>query len=472
MTGPFATARRGWRALHACGHEEVSSASLAAFRVLYGLLAFVSATRALGLGWVESFYVQPEVHFTYFGFDFVQVAPPAVMHGVFVAMAALGVLLAVGLFTRAAAVLHLVLFTYVELVDVSTYLNHYYLFSLLGLWLVILPVGRMGSVDAIRAGSSLRVIPRWMLWALRVQVGAVYVHAALAKLSADWLLHGQPLGLWLASRTDFPLVGAYLSEPWVAIGASWAGFLNDLAAPFLLLHRRTRPWMYAVLVFFHVVTSMLFNIGLFPFIMLGAATIFFDPAWPKRLFARLGRHLPRSLSARRAESAKPLGPLGPLAAAALVAFLTFQVLYPLRANLYAGNVLWHEQGMRFSWRVLCRQKAGSVTYRVRWEGRERELRVSPNEYLSRMQESQMSEQPDLILQLAHHIADEHRRQGRRGVEVRVDAWVSLNGRPMARIVDPNIDLTTVEDGFGPAAWILPEPEGPPHPLQPSRLASR
>ncbi len=451
------------------GDEPVSAASLGAFRILYGVLAFAGATRALAMGWVDQFYVQPELHLKYFGFAWIDAAPAPWMHAVFVAMAALGVLIALGIHTRIVAALHLLLFTYVELIDVSTYLNHYVLFSLLGLWLVLLPSGRALSLDAWRKGGAAS-IPRWMLWVMRAQIGVVYVHAALAKVSVDWLLHGQPLGIWLSARTDLPVVGALFMEPWlpfVALAAGWAGFLNDLLAPALLSHRRTRPFMFAVLVFFHVMTSYLFDIGLFPLIMLSGATLYFAPDWPRRVLARFRR------APRRPEVATPIPRLGRASAVALVAFLALQALWPLRANLYEGNVLWHEQGMRFAWRVLCREKAGSVSYRVRWDGHPREMHVSPGEYLDLRQESEMSGQPDLILQLAHHIAEEHRRAGHEGVEVRVDALVSLNGRPMARLIDPEVDLTTLRDGFAPADWILSEPPGEPLPLwRPARLAVR
>lgn len=458
----------GWARLRARGDEPVSAASLGAFRILYGVLAFAGATRALAMGWVDQFYVQPELHLKYFGFGWVEAAPAPWMHAVFVAMAGLGVLIALGWHTRVVAALHLLLFTYVELIDVSTYLNHYVLFSLLGLWIVLLPSGRALSLDARRKGAA--AIPRWMLWVLRTQIGVVYVHAALAKVSADWLLHGQPLGIWLSARTDLPVVGALFMDPWlpfVALAAGWAGFLNDLLAPALLSHRRTRPFMFAVLVFFHVMTSYLFDIGLFPLIMLSGATLYFAPDWPRRVLAWIGR------GEHRVPTRQPTRPLGRLSAAALVAFLALQALWPLRANLYEGNVLWHEQGMRFAWRVLCREKAGSVTYRVRWDDHPREMHVSPGAYLDVRQESEMSGQPDLILQLAHHIADEHRRLGHEGVEVRVDALVSLNGRPMARLIDPEVDLTTLRDGLAAADWILPEPEGEPLPLRPpERLAVR
>jgi hypothetical protein len=55
--------------------------------------------------------------------------------------------------------------------------------------------------------------------------------------------------------------------------------------------------------------------------------------------------------------------------------------------------------------------------------------------------------------------------GFQGIEVRVDAWVSLNGRPMQRMIDPDADLMRVRDGIWPAAWILPAPDLPPIKLQ-------
>ena len=75
----------------------------------------------------------------------------------------------------------------------------------------------------------------------------------------------------------------------------------------------------------------------------------------------------------------------------------------------------------------------------------------------------MAVQPDLILQLAHHIAREFEAAGRPGVEVHADARASLNGRPAAVLVDPATDLAREQDGIGPKRWILPAPDiEPPH----------
>ena len=108
-----------------------------------------------------------------------------------------------------------------------------------------------------------------------------------------------------------------------------------------------------------------------------------------------------------------------------------QILVPLRAHLYGGNVLWHEQGMRFSWRVMARAKNGSVTFIVRDPRDGRQWHVSPAKYLTRIQEREMAVQPDLILQLAHHIAREfeaRRASGRRGSRRRARVAERAAGR--------------------------------------------
>lgn len=424
----------------------VDGASLAAFRVLYGSLAAFGAFRFLAYGWIDAFYVTPTFHFTYWGFHWVRPFGSVGMHVVFGVMLVLGIAIALGLFYRLSIVAYVALFTYVELIDVTNYLNHYYLMSLLGLWLAFMPLGDVLGLDGRRRGTTRTSVPRWMIDVLRLQVACVYVYAALAKLNADWLLEGQPLGIWLSARSDLPLVGPALEQEWVALAMSWGGFLYDLTIVAWLSWDRTRRFAYVVVLGFHGAVGVLFSIGLFPWIMAAATTVFFAPDWPRRWMARLGRTLPeyRATPHRLARGIAPV----------LVVLAALQVLVPLRAHLYEGDVNWHEQGMRWSWRVLCREKNGSVSYRVRTADRPREYYITPNRYLTSAQEREMGGQPDLILQLAHHIADDLRARGERDVEVRVDALASLNGRPNRRLIDPDVDLVTVVDGFAQADWIM------------------
>src|SRR5690606_19633190 len=129
-----------------------------------------------------------------------------------------------------------------------------------------------------------------------LQVGVVYFYAGVAKIEADWLLHAQPLGIWLASRAETPVIGPLLAVPEMAYVMSWAGMLHDVLVVPLLLSRRTRPYAFGALVVFHGFTHRLFNIGVFPFLMPIAATVFFEPDWPRRLGAWLRRRIGRPAS--------------------------------------------------------------------------------------------------------------------------------------------------------------------------------
>ncbi|MBC7173076.1 MAG: HTTM domain-containing protein [Polyangiaceae bacterium] len=438
----------------------VDVASLAVYRVLFGALLATSSLRFLLEGWVERSFVEPSFFFKYWGFEWVEPLPEPFMSGAFVALAVLGVLVALGLFYRFAIVGFFLIFTYVELIDVSNYLNHYYLVSLLALLMSFLPMNRAFSIDA-RLFPSLRVewVPAWVLYLLRFQVGAVYFFAALAKVEPDWLLHGQPLNIWLSSRTDTPILGPLLVFPELALVFSWAGFLNDLLAPFLLTHRRTRALGFAMVVCFHLATHLLFNIGIFPFLMMLNATLFFDPSWPRKLFRRRAFRAPPAMH-------RPSKPVRRAAALAIAVYALVQVALPVRSHLYAGSVLWHEQGMRFAWRVMLRKKAGTVTFRVRSLERTREVHVFPHRYLTAFQEDEMSSQPDLILQLAHRIAEDFRLRGHHDVEVRADALVSLNGRRALAMIDPDANLAAIRDSLLPASYILPGPTDDPAWLAP------
>ena len=116
---------------------------------------------------------------------------------------------------------------------------------------------------------------------------------------------------------------------------------------------------------------------------------------------------------------------------------------------------------------MVREKNGSVTFHVRPRGGGPTIEVPPERYLTRVQAREMAGQPDLIWQLAQHMAGDFAARGRGPVEVRVSALVSLNGRRSAPLIDPEVDLTRVSDGLGKASWILPAPNTSPPRLRPS-----
>lgn len=441
--------------------QPVDAASLAAFRIGFGLLLAVGMLRFLAEGWVRVLFVEPTFFFKYYGFAWVDAPPPAVVYALYGALCLLALAFAAGLFFRAVAILLFLGFSWVELIDVTNYLNHYYLVSLLLFLSAFLPLGDTWSSDARRRPDRARqTVPAWVLYLLRFQVGVVYVFAGLAKLGSDWLLYAQPLGIWLAARDEMPLLGPFFATNWAPYLMSWAGFLFDSSIVLFLAWKRTRVFAFVVVLIFHTGTHLLFDIGLFPFLMPLAATLFFSPSWPRRVFARWVGPPPDGSTAQE-ESPVVWTPRRRLVALPVAAYVVLQVVLPLRSVAYGGDVLWHEQGMRWSWKVMVREKNGSIVYRVRNADTGREWQVGPMHYLTWRQANEMTGQPDLVLQLAQHIADDFEQRGLGPVEVRVDALVSLNGRPATRLIDPTVDLARVEDGLRPASWILPRGDAPP-----------
>jgi hypothetical protein len=487
-------------------YQPLDIAALAAYRILFGLLMFVGTVRFMLQGWVERLFVEPTFHFKYWGFHWVQVPGPTGLHLLYAAIALSALLVALGAFYRVAIIAFWCLFTYAELMDVTTYLNHYYFVSLQALILCFLSPHRAWSIDAgRRPAAAVTTLPAWQTWWLRFQVGVLYLYAGLAKIESDWLFHAQPLNLWLPSHSGMPIIGPVLAQPWAHFAFSWFAFLFDTFIIAFMLWKRTRPIAFCVILVFHLFTHLFFNIGLFPFIMVFGVLIFFEPDWPRRLAKRLARGSTYALSTiagfiGRPEPARPAAarwlssraavrdragcrpngdhrpvPVGTvtsaavpirwsrsqaIAALAVFGFCLVQFLLPLRHWAYPGTVLWHEQGMRFSWRVMLREKSGALDYRV-VDATGHTVFVSPHRYLTMQQYREMAAQPDMILQLAHRIRDDYNGRGVGPVEVHADSKVSLNGRVARPMIDPQANLAAVSDGTARAAWILPPPIEPP-----------
>lgn len=424
------------RRFHETFVQPVDIASLVAFRALFGLVMVTALTRFMLRGWVQQLLVEPQVHFTFEAFPGVRPWPSPLMHlhCALLIVAALGI--ALGCAYRLCSVSFLVGFTYLELIDKSLYLNHYYLVSLLAALLCVLPAGRAFSVDAWRdPRRALSSVPAWGLWAVRFQVAVVYFFAGVAKLNHDWLFEAQPLRIWLAARSDWPVVGGLLARPETAFIASWLGAAFDLTIVSLLLAKRTRGVGFVLVVAFHALTAALFPIGIFPWLMTAAATLLLSPSWPRRWIQRFAASRPRS-----AEPWRPRAWLPTLVAL----HCAIQLLLPLRQHWSGSPSAWSGQGFNFAWNVMVAEKAGAVSFRAVDRRSGDSVRVEPRVFLARFQEVAMAQDPDMVRQGALFVAERFRRQGR-DVAVYADAFASLNGRPARALVDPHVDLTRSSD---------------------------
>ncbi len=409
-------------------NQLVSAASSKVFRIGFGVVAFVLIVRFLARGWIESLILEPEFHFKYPGFEWVVPLPAPLMYAHFVLLGVAALAIAAGFRHRLAAAFFALGFAYVELIDRTNYLNHYYWIILTAGLLAFLPVAGRDEV------------PAWVVWLLRFQVGMVYVFAGMAKVNTDWLLEGQPLATWLPARSDMWLVGPLLALPVTALVLSWLAALFDLTIVGWLSSRRTRLAAYLVLVSFHVSTWALFpSIGVFPLVMSVSALVFFPPDWPQRFLSQIAE----PVSPRREPAIRPVW----VAAAAVYVFA--MLLVPLRHHMIPGDVKWTGEGYLFSWQVMLSEKSGSASFVVT-DAEGRSWVVGPPDYLNERQVAVMATDSRLIEQTAKLIADDL------DVTVAADVKLSFNGRPSAQYTDPAVPLAP-RPVDAPRFLLLPPP---------------
>ncbi len=438
----------------------VSPTPLVAFRLIFGALMLFGILRFMLKGWVNELYIEPDFHFTYLGFSWVQPLVGSWMYLPFILMviASLGIIL--GMRYRLSAILFFVCFTYVELLDKANYLNHYYFVSLVSFIMCWLPAHVDFSVDA-RLHPTIRreTIPAWTVLIIQLQLGIVYFFAGIAKLNSDWLFHAQPLKTWLQAYRDLPLVGNLFATSWLAFAFSWFGCIYDLTIPFFLSFRKTRSIAYFFVIVFHIVTWLLFPIGVFPWVMIFSTLIFFPASFHTRWIQWL-KKICRWKEITLFQTRKSIGKKIVLWGFGI--YLTIQVVVPLRYTLYPGNLFWTEEGFRFSWRVMLMHKEGYATFYVVDRTTNNSIQIENATYLTPVQIDQMATQPDMILQFAHHLEnvfnDTLISNGEQSVHlknpaIQAEVFVSLNGRPHQLYIRRTIDLTNETYTLKHRTWL-------------------
>ena len=456
----------------------------------------VGAVRFMFSDWIQKLYVEPTFFFKFYGFEWITVPSETGCYILYslIAISALGI--AFGAFYRLSAITFFVTFTYSELLDATNYLNHYYLVILLSFLLIFLPAHKKYSIDVWRKPEIKKdKVPAWTIYIIIFQLCCVYFFAGLAKLNPDWLFSAMPMAIWLPERSNFPILGYVFQFKETAYIFSYFGAFYDLTIWIFLLNRKTRPYAYIAVVVFHVMTKLLFNIGLFPMIMMCSTLVFFSGEWHEKVHEKIIRVLKPLLFPsflRRQESPKSNGTQfqkeqnqkdeslnmeslrtgdscirrndgfylsfkirkKSIIKYALLTYIIIQLLLPFRYLLYSNHLFWSEEGYRFSWRVMLVEKHGLATFYVEDSKTNRKSEIVNGNYLTLYQEKQMAIQPDFILQFAHHLAEEYEtKHGFVNPIVTVDAHVAMNGRISKRFIKSDVNLTKIKDGFSAKNWI-------------------
>lgn len=438
----------------------VDGASLAAFRIFFGALMAAQAFYKY-FGDIDRHYAPGKLHFTYPLFDWISPWPAFGMHLhiIIMGIAALGIM--AGLFYRLSACVYLLTYSYVFLIEQTTYNNHYYLIILFALLFTVTNANASASVDTLRSNQTgFGCVPYWNVLIFRAQFIIVYFYGGLAKLNSDWL-NGEPVRHWLANRSDYPVVGHLFIQEWCVSFFTYGGLLFDLLIGFMLLWKRTRLIALVPFLFFHLTNNWLFTIGIFPILAIGGVVIFFDPATPRGWLRLIGADVPDPKRVQRPVIDKRRTVLLTFFAV----YFAIQCLVPLRHFLYDGNVSWNEAGHTFAWHMKLRDKRSRGVFTVSdpdtgetWTVNARQQLV----HMSSTQRKRMLVRPQIILQYAHFLRDNHKALGVRDPIVRAQVEASLNGRPYRPLIDPQADLAKrTYTLFGTPSWILPLEPGLP-----------
>ena len=435
--------------------EPVNNAPLVVWRVAFGTLMLLESWGAIATGWVYRNLVEPEFTFSFIGFESLQVFLGWPMYAWFALMgvAALGV--ALGYRYRVSAAVLAVLWSGAYFLQKTSYNNHYYLAVLLCWGMAALPAHRRAALDVARTGVRTYTHGRWISVLAKAQLLIVFTYGALAKLYPGWL-NGDFIAHSFARKAHYPVLGPLLAQGWFQDFITYGAIAFDGLIIPLLWWRPTRRLAFCGLIAFNLFNSVVFQIGIFPYLVLALTVFFFEPAYIERLF----RLQPAGAAASQL-TPKPAAtpPLSRPVTLALVGYLAVQVMLPLRHHFIPGDVNWREEGHRLSWRMMLRSKGGTVRLEaVNPVSGERE-RVRPRDFLTQKQASRLAGYPYFLWRFAQYVEAHYRARGWPEVEVYATrSKVYLNGRDAAPLVAPTTDLTAVEWNYwGRNPWVLDHP---------------
>ena len=427
--------------------KHIDNSALIVFRIIFGLLIFLESIGAIFTGWVKHTLIDPEFTFTFIGLEWLQPLPGNWMYLYYIIMGIFGFCVMIGYKYRFNIISFTLMWIATYLMQKSSYNNHYYFLCLLSVVMIFLPANRYLSVDAKQNPNiKSNAMPQWSALILMFHMFLVYTYGSIAKLYPDWL-DTTVIELMMKGKQHYHIIGDLLQEKWLHYFLAYGGILFDGLIIPLLLFKRTRKWAFFASVFFHLFNSIVFQVGIFPYLSLAFALFFFEPKTIQKLF------LKKKYFYDKAEVIVPR--YKKLLEVLLTSYFIVQLLLPLRHHFIQDNVLWTEEGHRMSWRMMLRTKGGIANYKVIDKSSNKEIPIKTNTYLSKKQMRHASTKPDVIWQFAQYLKKDFKAKGI-DIEVYVNTRISVNGKPLKPLINPEIDLASVKwNAFKHSDWILP-----------------
>ncbi|GAA4111401.1 HTTM domain-containing protein [Aquimarina addita] len=426
----------------------IDNSSLVVFRVLFGFLIAAESFGAIATGWIRRTLIEPQFTFNFIGLDFLQPLPGSGMYYYFATMGILGLLIMIGYKYTWSIIGYTILWAGVYFMQKASYNNHYYLLLLLCMMMSILPAANYFSIDTkLNPGLKKVSMPRWCLLIVIAQLWIVYTYASVAKFYPDWLDYTVPKNLMI-SRANYPVIGEILQKHWTHVSITYFGILFDLLVIPLLLWKRTRLLIFFIGIFFHLFNSIVFQIGIFPYLSLAFCVFFFSKEKVHRLFMKKKEFY--------TDNEIIIPSYKNLLIPILSIWFIIQIVLPIRHWMIPGDVLWTEEGHRLSWRMMLRGRSGTTHFYVvdKNDPEAKRVRIRKKEYLSKKQIRLASTKPDAIWQFAQRLKKVYRDKGK-DIAVFVDSKVSVNRKKRKTFIDATTDLANVPwNYFTTNPWII------------------
>ncbi|MGJ5641244.1 HTTM domain-containing protein [Formosa sp. S-31] len=440
-------------------NKTIHPAPLAGFRLTFGIVMLIKLVLFWKQGYIESYYILPEFHFSFYALDWIQPLGhwTYVIFGLCV-FSALGIML--GYKYRWSVILFFLSFTYMSLMDVAVYYNQYYFISVLSFLMIFLPCNAAFSLDSLWSRRSFKTIPFWCVDTVKWLLVMVFVFKGLGTLNSDWLLHGEPFKIWLKlyaeTHTSAP---QFFQSAGFAKILSWSFSMFCLSFPLLFYGKKTRFISFIILLIFHFIFHVLLPENVLPILLVLSTLIFFGLQWHyavirmvRQLLSPIqyGLKLPTALKMTKDYAFHLEFPKIILG----VYFIILLVL-PLRYLSYPGELLWTEEGLRWSWRYALMHKTGKAVFSAKDGITGTTFTVDNAQFLTSEQERNLRTNPNLMLQYAHKIGEYYGNEGIQNVQVFVTSTVGLNGRLEEPFINPEVDLFQQEINLKHKDWILP-----------------
>lgn len=428
--------------------QKTDNSPLIIFRIFFGFLIACESFGAIATGWVRRNLIEPRYTFPFIDFEWLQPLPGAGMYVYFFTMGVFGLCIAVGYKYRFSIISFTMLWTAVYLMQKTAYNNHYYLLILISLFMCFVPAHKSYSLD-IKKNPDQRTdaMYSYIKWIIVLQLFTVYVYASIAKLYGDWLDFGM-IRILMLSAADYPFIGELLQQDWAHKIIGTAGILFDLLIIPALLWKRTRKAAFFLSIFFHLFNSIVFQIGIFPYLSLAFSVFFFESETIRRIFFK------RKTAYTDNETIVPNYKNGFFTVVGI--YFAIQLLLPIRHYFIPDNVLWTEEGHRLSWRMMLRSRAGKGEFKVVNNDTGEKTIIKSEKFLTSKQRRKVFAYPDFAWQFAGYLKKEFSQNGENISVYLENSQISINRRPYTPFINPKTDLAnTPWLPFEHHEWILP-----------------